>query len=213
MTTFLLLISLLLNGVAIFLIIILFTRQNRLTEAEEKQEKLLRDVEEIISSSLLEMKEENEEFIKQFKSISSQNVTQVTEPVKVIKQDRMIHEAGIGNNVDQHNHEWVEKKGTISKKQAAMVYKSATSIEKKTNSDLETELLPDWKKENDVKLNLDNHSSLNVEAKPEVSQEELFRDLFMNQVLLLQNQGLSAEKIAKKLGKGKTEIELLLKFR
>ena len=52
----------------------------------------------------------------------------------------------------------------------------------------------------------------NKNSPPEVENEEIYRDLFINQVKILQNQGLSTAEIAKKLNKGKTEIELLLKF-
>ncbi|HJV31533.1 MAG TPA: hypothetical protein VJ558_05005, partial [Bacillales bacterium] len=62
MITFLLIISLLLNGVALFSILILFTRQNRLLEMGKRQEMMKKEVEEIISASLFEMKEENEAF-------------------------------------------------------------------------------------------------------------------------------------------------------
>ena len=42
---------------------------------------------------------------------------------------------------------------------------------------------------------------------------ELQQLSFIDQVFLKKNQGLSIEEIARDLDKGKTEIELLLKFR
>lgn len=67
MTTFLLLLSLILNAAAIFAIILLYLRQNRLVEAEKKQGKIISEIEEVFSSYLLELKEEHEKFIDKMK--------------------------------------------------------------------------------------------------------------------------------------------------
>ncbi len=48
----------------LFLIILLFVRQNRLIELEREQKKIVKEMEDVISSYLLEMKEENEAFIE-----------------------------------------------------------------------------------------------------------------------------------------------------
>ncbi|GAE43682.1 hypothetical protein [Mesobacillus boroniphilus] len=64
MTTFLLLLSLILNGAAIFAIILLYLRQNRLVEAEKKQEKIIKEIEEVFSAYLFELKEENDKFLE-----------------------------------------------------------------------------------------------------------------------------------------------------
>ena len=64
MTTFLLLLSLILNGAAIFEIILLYLRQNRLVEAEKKQERIINEIEEVFSAYLFELKEENDKFLE-----------------------------------------------------------------------------------------------------------------------------------------------------
>ena len=75
MTTFLLLLSLILNAAAIFAIILLYLRQNRLVEAEKKQGKIIGEIEEVFSSYLLELKEEHVQFIdKMRKTESRKNV-------------------------------------------------------------------------------------------------------------------------------------------
>ena len=59
----------------------------------------------------------------------------------------------------------------------------------------------------------DDASTENVLADLFVyDQIEAQEEPFVQQVKKLQNQGLSIEQIAKKLNKGKTEIDLLLKF-
>jgi hypothetical protein len=194
MTTFLLVVSLLLNGVTIFAIIILFTRQNRLLEVEKRQETWIKDVEEIISSSLFEMKEENEAFIHRFQKISSQTSTLISSK---IPEEEM-------KNVDEpFKTEMMKKTGNAIKQQAVKAYQESykpnsgnNGLLSGNNNKVEKMIIPDATSEN----------------KPELTQEEIYRDLFINQVQILQKQGLSAEDIAKKLGKGRTEIELLLKF-
>jgi hypothetical protein len=200
MATFLLVISLLLNGISIFFIIILYTRQNRILEAEKTQQQFKQDMEAEISAFLLEMKEENEEFIKRFQQISStfpsNNKRTSTKPKSEL--NNKAHPKGISDQVDDSgSKELIEKAGHAFKKQAVKVYqKTIANTEEGAAASLhEMEEQP-----------------LNKKAQPIMGNEEIYRDLFMNQVKMLQSQGFSIEEIAKKLNKGKTEIELLLKF-
>jgi hypothetical protein len=204
MTTFLLVVSLLLNGVAIFAIIILFTRQNRLSEVEKRQEKWIKDVEEIISSSLFEMKEENEAFIHRFQKISSQF------PTSIISSK--MREVDIKNNPSEGDllkSEMMKKTGKALKKQAVKAYENFSSKQAVNIPLSDVDVIPSEQSIEDEKTEIPDTK---VASKSEMSQEEIYRDLFVNQVHILQKQGFSSEDIAKKLGKGKTEIELLLKF-
>lgn len=70
MATLFIFISFILNAVALFAIILLFMRQNRLHEIKKEQEKLVADMEEMMTAYLAEMKEENEKLIKEFSSSS-----------------------------------------------------------------------------------------------------------------------------------------------
>jgi len=56
---------------AIFMIVVLFLRQNRLVETEKNNEKMMRELEELFSSYMLEMKEENETFLRKVKGTMS----------------------------------------------------------------------------------------------------------------------------------------------
>jgi len=56
---------------AIFMIVVLFLRQNRLVETEKNNEKMMRELEELFSSYMLEMKEENETFLRKVKETMS----------------------------------------------------------------------------------------------------------------------------------------------
>ena len=79
MTIFFIIINLILNMIALLAIIILFLRQSKLFKIEDNQKKIIKEMEDLISSFVLEMKEDNEHLIKRIedlknaKNFSSQN--------------------------------------------------------------------------------------------------------------------------------------------
>jgi hypothetical protein len=68
-STFLFFISIIFNVILLFAVVLLYLRQNRLFGLKEEQEKMIRDTEDMISAYLLQMKEENEAFLKKISSI------------------------------------------------------------------------------------------------------------------------------------------------
>ncbi|MEH7122829.1 hypothetical protein V7127_06205 [Bacillus sp. JJ1773] len=194
MTTFLLLISLFLNVLALFSIIILFLRQNRFLQVEKKQEKMIQEMEEVISAYLVQMKEENDDFIKRIGHIernaqSSNNA----ESRKTIKKAQ--DEPGLERNISLHS-----RKGKVNAYSAAKAYKQSAVVPSNSSNRTvrdEIELPP---------LEIDPIFA-EVNEK-ENSQEQSL----LNDILLLKNQGYNETEIAQKLNKGKTEINLLLKF-
>lgn len=201
MTTFLLLISLVLNGIAIFSIIILYTRQNRLQEVEKAQEKILKDMEEIFSGYLFEMKEENETFLRRFQQVNSQSAA----------ADGQIQKSGFNQVANEAvKIDWTEKAGNAFKKQAAKAYNSITAGGRESSSSLH---LYDMETAASGKTILQTEETeRGAGGFPEMTHEEIYRELFVNQIVQMKMQGLSLDEIAKKLNKGTTEIELLLKF-
>jgi hypothetical protein len=202
MITFLLIISLLLNGVAIFSILILFTRQNRLLEVKKNQERMIKDVEEIISSSLLEMKEDNEAFIRRFQKISNQPSTSIHSPTTQNKKKAEKEDV-------PHKIEMMKVAGNSLKKQAVKAYRNSSILPDGNEPQLDVEFTS-AKGEEDTDHN--GIPNVSVENNSQITQDEIFRDLFITQVQILQKKGLTTAEIAKMLGKGKTEIELLQKF-
>ncbi|MDZ5473453.1 hypothetical protein SM124_17200 [Bacillus sp. 31A1R] len=191
MTNFLLLVSLILNIIALFAIIILYLRQNRFANMETKQEKMLHEMEETISTYLMQMQEENEQFIN-----------------KIIEVNRRSPKIGaeVKNNQLEETVELPPlKKNSAGQKrfasatvyQATKAYKQPITGTQPINFDEDEVALPPIDKE-----------KRDEEIIPQVSQS----DSLIEQAILLSEQGLSYEEIAKKLNKGKTEIELLLKF-
>ncbi|WP_338754043.1 hypothetical protein [Bacillus sp. FJAT-52991] len=151
MTTLFIWISLILNAVALFAIILLFLRQNRLFDVKKQQQKIAQEMEEMMDAYLLEMKEENEKLIQQLSQKSTINEIK-SSPVQ--KQELSIP--------------------NLQRARAAKGYKAASS----------------------------------TSGNAILSKEKQFED----EIALLHEQGLTVEDIAKKLNKGKTEVELALKF-
>ncbi|MEL3971303.1 hypothetical protein AAEO50_03335 [Rossellomorea oryzaecorticis] len=175
MTTFLFIISFLLNIISLLAIIILYTRQNRFIDLEKRQGKMLQEMEETISTYLIEMKEENDAFISSLHKSKDEHSASQSKTVIQQKSD------------SKHK---VEEPGSPANKRlnAYKAYnKPAASIQGNEDEGGWSPLVPD-------------ESSANEEKS------------LVNKVITLQQKGLSIDEIAKSMGKGKTEIELLLKF-
>ncbi|MBG9589176.1 hypothetical protein ABE26_19600 [Cytobacillus firmus] len=194
MTAFLLAISLLLNIVALLAIILLYLRQNKLMDTEKRQEKVLIEMEEVISAYLVQMKEENDDFISKLSKANAKN-------------DTSIKEKSIPVNLDRKNDLDISKADEKSMPLArASIYQASKAYKQNLRAaeDLlsEKESLPSLKETESVTRS-DSSQSIKEENPSSIN----------DQVFNLKKQGMSAGDIAKKLGKGKTEVELMLKFR
>ncbi|WP_449619406.1 DUF6115 domain-containing protein [Robertmurraya sp. Marseille-Q9965] len=181
--TILIIFSIVLNVVALFCIAILYLRQNRFLEVEKKQEKLMKEMEEVISAYLMEMTEENERFINKVREMT----------VKPISSNNSTREEPIKGEVDLERP--VPRKGNVY--QAVQAYKKTPT----SNNDKQEEVEITPANEESPQQENDNNST------------DLYSQSFYYQALLLKKQGLSIEDIARRLNKGKTEIELLFKLR
>jgi hypothetical protein len=189
MTTFLLLLSLLLNAAAIFAIILLYLRQNRLVEAEKKQGRIIKEIEEVFSAYLLELKEENDKFIEKMSNTQSAADSVSNTELKVDSQDKYIADG---------NEETLQS-DTPPRIGKAIAYNSALKAYRPIPQSPSL----------DGERQLPGLEDLIIKTESAVTPELSFSE----QVAELQKQGLTVEEIARRLDKGKTEIELLLKFR
>ncbi|WP_394583671.1 hypothetical protein LG291_09480 [Cytobacillus firmus] len=194
MTAFLLAISLLLNIVALLAIILLYLRQNKLMDTEKRQEKVLIEMEEVISAYLVQMKEENDDFISKLSKVNAKN-------------DTSIKEKSIPVNLDRKNDLDISKADETSMPLArASIYQASKAYKQnlRATEDIlgEKESLSSLKETESV-ICSDSSQSIKEENPSSIN----------DQVFILKKQGMRAGDIAKKLGKGKTEVELMLKFR
>ncbi|URM31688.1 hypothetical protein LLY41_14845 [Cytobacillus firmus] len=194
MTAFLLAISLLLNIVALLAIILLYLRQNKLMDTEKKQEKVLIEMEEVISAYLVQMKEENDDFISKLSKIN-------------VKNDTSIKEKIIPVNLDKKNDQVIAKADDKSIPLArASIYQASTAY--KQNLRAAEDKLSEKERLSSLK---ETESVTRSDSSHSIKEEN--PSSINDQVYILKKQGLSVGDIAKKLGKGKTEVELMLKFR
>ncbi len=200
MTSVFLFISILLNIFALFSIVILYLRQSKLFEVEKKQQRMIEEMEDVISTYLAEMKEENESFIERMTNASNNQSNNKKNRKKEVKIAPILPSA---------DEEKVQFSVKSSKSHAVKAYKLGAT-QSLTDEDVEM-LLPDFTEAEDPSVDL------KVEKKVEDTEQEGVSDpkerSLLEEVLHLQEQGLTYEEIAKKLHKGQTEIELLLKFR
>ena len=191
MITTLLFFSLILNIIALLSIVILYSRQNRLLDMEKQHEQIIKEMEDVISTYILEMKEENEHFIKK--------IEQLQQRKQLRKETREKPDQGISQTVaagiPKHENMKQEVASLVPKQHAAKVYE--LSMEKRP---------PQSVHEQSVKQTL---QPLNKSSEDYKKNEN---DVFIERVQTLKKEGLSNDEIAAKLKKGKTEIALLLKF-
>jgi hypothetical protein len=194
MTTFLLLLSLILNVAAIFAIILLYLRQNRLVEAEKKQDKIIKEIEEIFSAYLFELKEENDKFI-QLMTVTNNREQPSNKMAAIDTSEKAVQVKTAVEKPESGAADSNEMQQRIGK---GISYHAARKAYQQNRE--QTSSVPDT----GVEL---------TELDPQENKEEVIQSSLIDQVLHMKNQGMSIEEIARKLDKGKTEIELLLKFR
>ncbi|MGR9050127.1 hypothetical protein ACQ4XT_15985 [Halobacillus faecis] len=153
MTVFLLIFSFIIDGVLLFALFIMMKKVRRTEELELRQKQVASEIEDLFSSYLMEIKEEN----KRMERLVMKNS----------------HHSGFHNvNVEDRNEA--------------------------ESSHTEREVIA-------------NEASPTY-TPPELNEKESYQPSFYSQVFELKEKGYSIEEIAKKMDKGKTEIELLFKF-
>ncbi|MEC0296542.1 DUF6115 domain-containing protein [Peribacillus frigoritolerans] len=209
MSAFFIFLLFVLNIFTIFAIIILYLRQNRLSMLEKDQKAVIGEMEQLLSGYLMEMKEDNETLVKAINNSVPMNPEhgqkgQEHGSIKETKEEKQ--------EIQEQNIMLEYKAGSraAAKKQAINAYK----IMPEEN---EAKVLP-VKVEDKLELASAATSPQN-QGKPaakefsDMLQASLNERSLNEKVDMLADQGHSIEEIAKKLGRGQTEIELLLKFR
>jgi len=178
--TFLLILSITLNMLAFFFIVLLYIRQNRFVHIEKQQRQVTEQMEEVISAFIAEVKEENDQFIAKFQKIEEQQA----------KANQIEKQKGISYQMPSEKNRGNIPKALLNK-QMVRAYQSTAKTKQQPEEKITENLL-------DV-----------VEAAEAKEEKE---KTLLDQAVELQKQGKKLEEIAKILNKGKTEIELLLKF-
>lgn len=165
----------------ILAIILLYLRQNRFIEAEKNLKKIQEESEELLAAFLVELKEENEQFVTKLNNMQ-EKINKITTEAE--------------SNPQSNNFTYSDVTSQSNKEQAITneVYSRMLATQKYQNKEKNTENVIDPK-----------DTEEKIDEQPEESTEQ--------RIITLHEAGYNAEEIAKITGKGKTEIELLLKFR
>lgn len=185
-------------------IVILFLRQNKLVKIEENQKKTTKEMEELMSSYLFEMKDENERFIKRVKEMNEEQLATFKQKEKEsLPQKKPAHL--VPKNDDQPD--------LSSRLENTVSLQAARAYQKQKLNLSEKEVVLETDRHQGEAVELDDRKVLQTkENTPESTHNELLKESLLFQILIMKQQGFTVEEMAKRLNKGKTEIALLLKF-
>ena len=173
------------------------TKLAQFKDLEKKQERLMREMDDTISVYLAEMKDENDRLINELQRVPKQKAVVLSAP---IEQDQK-------NSKQQSERETQQVKVEKSPKE---VNKPEFEVEPRVLIPKKT-VANAYSRQQHASTNASNQSS-SVATLNDVIIEKQKEHTFEDQVVQLSKEGKNIEEIAKELQKGKTEIELLLKF-
>lgn len=184
--------SFILHAISILAIIVLYLRQNQYAQSEKNMQKLQKDVEAVLQSFLLEMQEENKQL-----AATVQNKG--------------------GTHPDKEEEDSpLPFSNTPSNPSVASVKKAyqPINVQEEKNNDSYDPPMPDVKDRLDISISSDEskNEKLSFKAALDSQLQQQAAKTTEERVIEMLKDGYNAEDIAKVLGKGKTEIELLLKF-
>lgn len=182
---------------------------NKFKELEVRQEKLMEEMENTIGVYLVEMKEENDRFISQLSNIKT--VQQPNPQTVSLVESRNENSAKIdvqnGPSVQEELEQLLPNLDNI-KIVPKTVAKNAYNRQKELPKSQQEQQNVEEKSQN-----VAEEKQQTVQQTTEYSdQTEKESETFEEKILSLHKEGKTIEEIAKMTQKGKTEIELLLKF-
>lgn len=178
--------------VSFYFIVLLNMKVSKYRDLERKQEQLMREMDEVVSAYLLEMREENDRLIQELslKSNKIVNISKQTDQQETPQEFKAVENSTPQTSSEQTNKPSIAELESRMLVPKAMVAKAYTQQKKSVDIDEQITEVDDQKTQDNKELSL----------------------TYEEQVLKLYNQGKTVEQIAKEMKKGKTEIELLLKF-
>jgi len=195
MTTILIAVLFFLQLLSFYFLIILNTKLAKFKDLEKKQERLMSEMDDTISVYLAEMKDENDRLIKELQNVSPSELA-ATSVQQTVSFETQKERASSLAEVEAKNE------SPLSLDKDARIYVPKTIVANAYSRQQQT-----------TTTVVSTPSTPSTPSPLKVEQKERVKELTTEQqALSLAKQGKSAEEIAKQLQKGKTEIELLLKF-
>ncbi|KOP79027.1 hypothetical protein AMS59_08295 [Lysinibacillus sp. FJAT-14745] len=196
MTIILIVVLFILQLISFYFLIILNTKLAKFKDLEKKQERLMREMDDTISVYLADMKDENDRLIQELQRVSKSETQ-----TNAVKQEEQIVRQKEQEQPPSLTKEESTVDGSISLDNEQRIYvpknivANAYSRQQQTGAKTEAKVVHSDHQATDA--------TKKQEAKPLTVEQ---------QAVELAKQGKTPEEIAKQLQKGKTEIELLLKF-
>jgi len=189
MTTILITVLFVLQLLSFYFIIILNTKLAKFKDLEKKQERLMREMDDSISLYLTEMKDENNRLIQALQVVPKPETTtgQQSKPITVHKDQKQ--------PLSQAEHEQKD----VSRDSEPRILMPKNIVANAYSRQQQGGVTP-------VQATASKPVAVTV---PKEEQKPITLE---QQIVQMAKQGKTAEEIAKQLQKGKTEIELLLKF-
>lgn len=193
----------LINILTIFAVIVLYVRQGNFAKLEKQQQSIISEMEDVLAAHLIEMQAENNELIQHVQRISKQ-------PSKE-QGERAVNLAKSESKAASPLQESVR---TLSNTRNP--YQTATPLDSlelpvTIQDKLELSQYSGKGTENDSTLP-EKEESFRETLDKEIKNNNQAPLSLVEEVVQLSNTGHSIEEIARTLRKGKTEIELLLRF-
>jgi hypothetical protein len=175
-----------------FFIILLNSKLAKFKDLEMRQERVTKELDDAIGFYLMEMKEENDRLIQELTAVKQTSV----------ERQHFAEEENTGqmtkNSATSSEPElFTETKAVQQKKYVPLAFAANAYSRQKQHTSVEEQLAEQVPEETIPMKNQDEQSSLTS---------------FEREVVEMHRAGKTIEEIAKKTQKGKTEIELLLKF-
>ncbi|MFJ6207697.1 hypothetical protein [Lysinibacillus sp. NPDC092081] len=195
MTIILIAVLFILQLISFYFLIILNTKLAKFKDLEKKQERLMREMDDTISVYLADMKDENDRLIQELQRVSKSETqtNAVKQEEQIVRQKEQVQPPSLTKEESTVD-------GSISLDEQRIyvpknIVANAYSRQQQTGAKAEAKVVHSDQQATDA--------TKKQEAKPLTVEQ---------QAVELAKQGKTAEEIAKQLQKGKTEIELLLKF-
>ncbi|MFJ8512920.1 hypothetical protein [Lysinibacillus xylanilyticus] len=200
MTIILIAVLFILQLLSFYFLIILNTKLAKFKDLEKKQERLMREMDDTISLYLADMKDENDRLIQELQRVSKSEIQ------NAVKQGEQIVRQKDQEQPPSLTKEESTVDGSVSLDNEPRVYVPKNIVANAYSRQQQTGAKNDANK-TEAKL---AHSA---QQPTDATKKEEAKPLTIEQQAVeLAKQGKTAEEIAKQLQKGKTEIELLLKF-
>ena len=197
MTTIIIVVLFVSQLLSFYCIIILNTKLAKFKDLEKKQERIMREMDDTISVYLAEMKDENDRLINELQMVPKQKTVILAESND---KDHIVVSQSIEQDTIYAKEDKPSKDGNVPDfeigPRVLVPKKAAVSAYSR-------------QQQSSTHITKQDSSIAKLDEKRTEKQAEL---TFEEQVIRLSKQGKSVGEIAKQLQKGKTEIELLLKF-